>query len=89
MFIIGLVDKESPLGKAYEKIKEQNKFYRIATFYSTDEVTTYLKETGFGDIESIQTVFGGPESINGIQPFKEGYGEGGFVAIKVVKLIKN
>jgi SAM-dependent methyltransferase len=85
-FVIGLVDKDSPLGKLYEGMKELNKFYRIATFYSVDAVIGYLRETGFGDIEIVQTVFGDLESIAEIQPFKEGYGEGGFAAIKAARL---
>jgi ubiquinone/menaquinone biosynthesis C-methylase UbiE len=84
-FIIGLVDKNSPLGKIYENIKEQNKFYRPATFYSTDEVIKQLEENGFSDIEIVQTVFGSLEKIHEVQKFKEGYGEGGFVVIKSVK----
>jgi len=32
-FIIGLVDKNSPLGKIYEQMKSQNRFYCFATFY--------------------------------------------------------
>jgi SAM-dependent methyltransferase len=85
-FVIGLVDKDSPLGKLYERMKELNKFYRIATFYSVDAVIGYLQETGFGDTEIVQTVFGDLESIAEIQSFKEGYGEGGFVAIKAARL---
>ena len=80
-FIIGLVDKKSNLGKVYEKMKEQNKFYRIATFYSVDEVKDYLGSNGFKDIEIIQTVFGELSNIKSIQHFKKGYGEGGFVVI--------
>jgi ubiquinone/menaquinone biosynthesis C-methylase UbiE len=80
-FIIGLVDKNSPLGKIYEKMKERNKFYRIATFYSVDEVKDYLGSNGFKDIETIQTVFGELTEIKEVQPFKEGYGQGGFVVI--------
>ena len=80
-FIIGLVDKKSNLGKVYEKMKEQNKFYRIATFYSVDEVKDYLCSNGFNDIEIIQTVFGELSNIKSIQHFKKGYGEGGFVVI--------
>ena len=80
-FIIGLVDKKSNLGKVYEKMKEQNKFYRIATFYSVDEVKDYLGTNGFKDIEVIQTVFGELSNIKSIQHFKKGYGEGGFVVI--------
>ena len=80
-FIIGLVDKNSPLGKTYEEFKEQNKFYSIATFYSVDEVKDYLCSNGFNDIEIIQTVFGELSNIKSIQHFKNGYGEGGFVVI--------
>ncbi|MCL4376977.1 MAG: class I SAM-dependent methyltransferase, partial [Actinobacteria bacterium] len=32
--IIGLIDKNSDLGKKYEKMKEKNKFYKDAHFYS-------------------------------------------------------
>jgi hypothetical protein len=74
------------LGKIYETMKERNKFYRIATFYSTAEVIHYLQQAQFGSIETVQTVFGDLESIHEIQPFREGCGEGGFVAIKAAKL---
>jgi ubiquinone/menaquinone biosynthesis C-methylase UbiE len=85
-FIIGMIDKDSSLGAAYESMKNQNEFYRMATFYSVDEVIGYLKETEFGDFQIIQTVFGDPESMNEIQPFQTGYGQGGFVVIKANKL---
>jgi len=86
-FIIGLVDRNSPLGKTYEIMKDQNKFYRYATFYSTDEVKKLLKENCFKNIEIVQTVFGDLAAIHNIQLFKEGYGEGGFVVINAVKEI--
>jgi len=81
-FIIGLVDKDSPLGKIYEKMKEKNKFYSCATFYSTEDVIKLLKESEYSDIEVIQTIFGELNEVKAVQPFKEGYGEGGFVVIK-------
>ena len=37
-FIVGLVDKNSPLGRKYLKMKHDNVFYQWATFYSTDEI---------------------------------------------------
>ena len=81
-FIIGLVDKNSQLGKIYEKMKDQNKFYRFASFYSFDEVKYLLEENKFKNIKVIQTVFGDLQGIQEVQKFKEGYGEGGFVVIK-------
>jgi ubiquinone/menaquinone biosynthesis C-methylase UbiE len=83
--IIGLVDRESPLGKIYQEMKEQNVFYRHATFYSTTEVIDYLKKCDFKEIETIQTVFGDLLKIDKVQSYKTGYGEGGFVVINAVK----
>ena len=84
--ILGFVDKSSSLGRAYEKIKGKNKFYRFATFYSIDEVKEYLNDANFGEIDIIQTVFGDLQTINELQMFKEGYGEGGFVVIRATKV---
>lgn len=85
IFIIGLVDKDSPLGKTYEKFKDSNKFYRYATFYSVEEVRILLKKTGFVNIQFVQTVFGELSEIKSVQHYKTGHGEGGFVVIKVEK----
>ena len=84
--IIGLVDRESPLGKIYQQMKNQNKFYRFATFYSTSEIVSHLKECNFINIETVQTVFGDLQKIDKVQAFKAGYGEGGFVVIHAVKV---
>jgi len=84
-FLIGFVDKASQLGRTYEKLKKQNKFYRYAEFYSANEVIKLLEENNFTDIETVQTIFGPLESIRNIQAFKKGYGNGGFVIIKAVK----
>lgn len=85
MLIIGMVDRKSKSSKIYGKIKGHNRFYKYATFYSTDEVLSYLQRAGFGHTEIIQTIFGKLESIWEIQLYKKGYGEGGFVVIKAKK----
>ncbi|HQF42869.1 MAG TPA: class I SAM-dependent methyltransferase [Ignavibacteriaceae bacterium] len=85
IFIIGLVDKNSPLGKTYEKLKDSNKFYRYATFYSVEEVRILLEKTGFVNVEFVQTVFGELSEIKSVQHYKTGHGEGGFVVIRVEK----
>ena len=87
-FIVGLVDRKSPLGQVYLAHKDQNVFYRLATFYSTEEIITLLEKIGFNNIQTVQTVFGNLAEINAIQPFKNGYGEGGFVVIKAEKQTK-
>ncbi len=82
LFVIGFVDKESPLGKGYAAHKSENLFYRDATFYSASEVSSLLLSSRFGIRETIQTVFGNHAAINAIQPWKDGSGEGGFVVIR-------
>jgi len=79
--IIGFVDKESKLGKQYFAKKKNSKFYKDATFYSTPEVMKYLKKTGFGTTNILQTLIPNelPETI------LEGFGRGAFVVIKGMK----
>ncbi|WP_017980912.1 methyltransferase domain-containing protein, partial [Methanocaldococcus villosus] len=49
--IIGMIDKNSKLGKIYEAKKDKSKFYKDANFFSLDEVIELLKRFGFKDIE--------------------------------------
>ena len=84
-FIIGFVDKGSSLGQSYEKHRDTNIFYREATFYETGEVLSLLQELGFEDPKEIQTIFGELSEVKEVQEFTEGYGEGGFVVIRVEK----
>lgn len=84
-FMVGIVDKKSALGKYYEKIKEENLFYKHAVFYSTDEVIDFFRKAGFMKIEVVQTIFGNLTDIRKIQPVKKGYGEGSFVGVKGIK----
>jgi SAM-dependent methyltransferase len=83
--IIGFVDRESPVGRLYQQNQLQSVFYREATFYSVDEVTAHLIQTGFDDFEFKQTIFRGLDQINDVDSVKEGYGEGSFVVIKAKK----
>ncbi|KPJ63675.1 MAG: methyltransferase type 11, partial [Syntrophobacter sp. DG_60] len=55
--IIGFVDKDSPIGRLYQKRKKESVFYKIATFYSVDEVIYYLRKTGFKEFDLSQTIF--------------------------------
>lgn len=82
--IIGLLDKNSPLGKIYQAKKQENVFYRLATFYSMEEIISLLKQNEFMNIQTVQTVFGNLTEVKAIQSFKNGYGERGFVVIKAV-----
>jgi len=88
-FINGFVDNESKIGKIYEKHKEESVFYRIARFYSVNEVVKHLEKAGFKNFEFNQTIFHSLREIQSVEPVKSGYGEGSFVVIKAKKESKN
>ena len=79
--IIGMLDKESPLGRLYETKKNESKFYKYARFNSVKQVLEYLNASGYAHSRTLQTIFRNPEAISAIEPVKEGYGEGLFVVI--------
>ncbi len=85
-FINGFVDKNSKIGKIYQKNKQKNVFYRVAIFFTTDEVINLLKEAGFKRSEFRQTIFNTLDKINGIEEIRKGYGEGSFVVVRAQKL---
>jgi len=83
--ISGFIDRNSPVGRLYEQHKENNVFYRAATFYSVAEVISLLDETGFRDFRFSQTIFKNLPDIDRIEPVKPGYGEGSFVVVQATK----
>lgn len=83
--IIGLVDRNSPLGQIYHRNRESNVFYREATFYSVEEVLEVMTKTGFDDFSFRQTIFGTLAEINEGETIKSGYGEGSFVVVRGTK----
>ncbi len=52
--IIGFIDKNSKLGKEYEKRKNKSKFYANAKFYSADELINLCKKAGFVDFKKYE-----------------------------------
>ena len=56
-FINGFVDKNSKVGRIYQKDKQKSVFYRVAFFFTTEEVIKLLKEAGFRKFEFRQTIF--------------------------------
>lgn len=45
--LVGMVDKNSPMGKEYQMKKAKSKFYGEASFYSSEEVTSLAQKAGF------------------------------------------
>ena len=81
--IIGIIDKNSFLGKFYQKKKSL--FYKEANFLSLKKVTDLLKEAGFNRVFYYQTLFKSLNKINSIEKPQKGFGKGGFVVISARK----
>ncbi len=86
--VIGLVDKDSPLGKRYQEKRKDSKFYKEATFYSCQQVQELLAKTGFKLSQTIQTLLPQHLNRNVVPKGKDivpGCGNGSFVAISAIK----
>lgn len=83
--IIGMIDKDSFLGRKYESNKQESIFYKDADFYSIEGVIDMLQGSGFEQIKTVQTLFKDIDQIGSVEEIKEGYGEGGFVVLSAVK----
>lgn len=81
--ILAIIDKNSELGRKYEKEKSSNKFYSDAHFHSTEELTAILQQSHFQKFQYWQTLTSLKE--NEIEKPELGYGQGSFVVIKAVK----
>ena len=84
-FLIGFVDKNSPLGRSYEQRRNESLFYRDATFYSVDDLLRHLKAVGFSTFSFRQTLFNSLEELLAPDPVRPGHGEGSFVVIRADK----
>jgi ubiquinone/menaquinone biosynthesis C-methylase UbiE len=82
--IIGIVDKESFLGKFY--LEKKSIFYKQAAFSSIPDLTTLLKKAGFNRFSYCQTLFTLPDNMNGVERPKKGFGKGGFVVISAKRI---
>lgn len=83
--IIGFVDRDSRLGNDYQKYKTNNVFYKLATFYSVEEVVLLLEKAGFNNFSFAQTIFEDLDDMRGFDPIEEGYGRGSFIVIRGTK----
>lgn len=80
--VVGIIDRESPLGRGYAEHKAGNVFYRGAHFYSVSDVEALLEQAGFRERCWLQTLFTAPLSQREIEPAAEGTGRGAFVVVR-------
>jgi len=83
--IIGMIDRDSPLGRSYEARKGKSKFYRQARFHTVSQVLKWLENLGYQPPQTCQTIFQDLSAITEPEPMKAGHGEGGFVVIAAQK----
>jgi len=82
--VIGFVDRQSELGQQYFLHQAENVFYREARFYSAEEVAQLLEDTGYIIKTWLQTLSKPLKEMVEMEPFREGYGNGGFVALLAI-----
>jgi len=85
VLIVGMIDKESAIGKEYEDNRARSTFYKQANFYNVEKVKTLFTQFGFRKLEIIQTLFHDLQSITRIELAEPGYGRGSFVVLKGYK----
>ena len=81
--IIGIVDRESFLGKFYQH--KESVFYKKARFFSVTEVTELLEESDFSSFSYYQTISILPNDMEYVEEPQKGFGKGGFVVIAAKK----
>ena len=81
--ILGIIDKESLLGKSYRRKKSI--FYKKANFFSVKEVIDLLNKAGFYKFSYYQTLFTSLDKIKNIEQPEKGFGKGSFAVIRAVK----
>jgi SAM-dependent methyltransferase len=83
--VIGFIDRDSVLGQDYVSHREENVFYRSATFYSAKDVETLLTESGFSRLIWVQTLSKPLSEIVEIEPISGGSGRGAFLVVRAQK----
>jgi SAM-dependent methyltransferase len=79
--LIGMLDRDSPLGRIYEARQQDREFYRLARFYAVTEVLDWLEWLAYDNVAVCQTIFKNPAAITEPEPIKDGHGEGLFAVI--------
>ncbi|MGE3758579.1 MAG: methyltransferase domain-containing protein [Pseudobdellovibrionaceae bacterium] len=77
VIVTGIIDKDSTLGKQYQKSKSP--FYTNAHFISAVELEQRLLSTGFQEIKSCQTLVKDPKTLLRAEEPISGHGLGGFI----------
>ncbi len=79
--LVGILDRDSSLGRRYEAGAEGSRFYRDARFLSAAETFDLLEQAGCTIESTFQTIFSDPGGLTAPEPVREGHGDGLFTVI--------
>lgn len=79
--IIGLIERDSFLGKDYQSRKKESRFYKGAKLHSGRDIVELLQNYHFKGTITLQTIFRSPEKIKAIENPRKGFGKGGFTVV--------
>jgi ubiquinone/menaquinone biosynthesis C-methylase UbiE len=83
-FLLGLIDKDSYLGRKYQIRRDRSRFYREAVFVSAREILKEMRKTGFGALEIRQALL--PDEPPDV--IKNGAGIGSFAVVRGQKNVR-
>jgi len=84
--VLAFIPKDSRFGTLYDRLKQENAFYREATFRATQEVLAALEKAGLRLAEAVQTLTGPPETANeSVETPRPGLDRGSFVVLRAGK----
>lgn len=86
--VVAFIERDSPLGKEYQKKASKSSFYRGATFHSAAEIIDMLHENGFHEPAIRQTLFRPLSEIKVAEKPEEGFERGSFVVIRTTSIKK-
>lgn len=83
--VIAFIERNSPWEKFYSR--KESPFYKIANFYSTDEIIQMINSAGFLLRKAGQTLFITPGEEERLEEPEEGTGRGSFIGLLAEKSV--
>lgn len=78
VLVLGFVDRDSTLGRSYERKRAHSRFYGEAEFYTAAELGRLLEASGFSELAARQTLLAQGDRL----AVRAGSGQGAFVVLR-------
>ncbi len=86
--VVAFIERNSSLGKEYQRKSGESDFYRNATFHSASELIEVLRKQGFHGPATRQTLFKPLSEIKVLENPEKSFGKGSFVVIRTTSIKK-